>query len=106
MLFGQVIYDVAFLVNLAALDEGCLTRVSADRRLQCLAAIQNIQTRRAEIQAALQQIAQQRSHYRCIFGRSFAQPQHRFAPVTADAQCHNYVPILEGSAVVQCRAQP
>src|SRR6185437_15939349 len=33
-------------------------------------------------------------------------PQHRFAPVAADAQRHNHLPIFERSAVDQHRAQP
>lgn len=53
MLFGQVIYDVAFLVNLAALDEGRLTRVPTDRRVQCFAAIQNIQLNQGRLRFLL-----------------------------------------------------
>ena len=50
MFFGQVIDDVAPLVDLAALDERRLARVTAHRRCQRLAAVQDIQPRHAEVQ--------------------------------------------------------
>jgi FAD/FMN-containing dehydrogenase len=45
-------------------------------------------------------------HYRRVLGCSLAQAQHRFAPITADAQRHQYLAILERSAIDQHRTQP
>jgi hypothetical protein len=49
----QVIRDIAFLVDLAALDERSLASMASHGRVQCLAAVENVQTRRREVQAAL-----------------------------------------------------
>ncbi|OPZ47036.1 MAG: hypothetical protein BWY92_01850 [Firmicutes bacterium ADurb.BinA052] len=101
VLLRQVIDHVPFLVYLAALDEARLAGVPFHRRSQGLAAVENVQPRRTEIQAALHQFAQQRVHHSGIFGGSLAQPQYRFAPVAADAQRHNHLSILERGAVDQ-----
>src|SRR3954471_19147202 len=62
ILFRQVIDDVAFLVNLTALEEGCLASGPADRRRPGLAALYDLPPWRAEIASALPPIAQQGSH--------------------------------------------
>jgi hypothetical protein len=49
MLFRQVVYDIAFLVDLTTLEEGGLASVPTDGRVQGFTAIQHIQPRRAEI---------------------------------------------------------
>ena len=54
----QVIHDIAFLVDLAALDEGSLAGVAPHRRVQGFAPVEDVQTRRREVQAALHQLTQ------------------------------------------------
>jgi hypothetical protein len=68
-----VIHRSGAFLDLAALNERGLPSMPTDRRMQSLASVQNIQSRRAEILAALQQIAQQCGYYRRVLGRSFAQ---------------------------------
>ena len=92
-------------MNLAALNEGGFSGVALHRRMQRLAAIENVEPRRAEIQTALHQIAQQRTDQRGIFGRAFTQPQHGFCAVAADAQGHDHLPVLERSPIDQHCAQ-
>jgi hypothetical protein len=58
MFVRQVIYDVAFLVNLAALDESRLASVPAYGRVQCFSTIQNIQSRYREVQPTLHKFTQ------------------------------------------------
>ena len=55
----QVIHDVAFLVDLAALDEGSLAGVASHGRMQRFAAVEDVQPRRREVQSALHQFTQQ-----------------------------------------------
>ena len=58
VLVWQVIHDVAFLVDLAALDEGRLAGMASHRRMQRLPTIQDIQPRCGEVQTALHQFTQ------------------------------------------------
>jgi hypothetical protein len=106
ILFRQVIDDVAFLVNLTALEEGCLASVPADRRRPGLAALYDLPPWRAEIASALPPIAQQGSHDGRVLGCSFAPAQPRFASVTAEAQGRDHLPILARSAVDPHGAKP
>ncbi len=76
MFFRQVIHDVAFLVDLAALDEGSLTGVASHGRMERFAAVEDVQPRQGEVQAALHQFTQQAAHYGRTFRRAF--PDTRF----------------------------
>src|SRR5436190_624287 len=60
----------------------------------------------SRLRPALDQIAQQRAHDGRVLRRPFAQAQHRFAPVAADAQCYDHLAILERCAIDQHRAEP
>ena len=59
-----------------------------------------------EVQASLDQIAQQRTHHRGVLGRALAHAQHRFAPVAANPKGYDHLPVLERRAVDQHGAQP
>src|ERR1019366_6396666 len=93
------------LVHLAALDQSRLADMTAHRRRQRLASVQHIQPKDAEVQRARRQILEQRAHHAGVLRRSFAQAQHDFAPVRADAQGHDHLPIPERRAVDQHRTQ-
>ena len=75
------------------------------RRAERLAAIQHVQSRLAEIQSAIHQIAQQLAHHRGVFGGTLPEPQDRFAPVLTDSQCHHHLLAGKGCGVNQQRAQ-
>ena len=89
----------AALVHLTALDRGLLSRVLADRLRQRLRAVEHIQHRRREIDAAPGQILQQFADHRGVLARSLPQPQNRFRPVDGHSQRRHQVLALELNAV-------
>jgi hypothetical protein len=105
MFVGQVIDDVALLVNLTTLDEGRLARVLPHGGSERFAAIQNVQPRRREVQSALYQFTQQSARHRRVFGRALADAQYGFGPIAANPKGCNHLPVLERCAVDQHRAQ-
>jgi hypothetical protein len=54
----QVIHDIAFLVDLAALDERSLASVATHGRVQRFTTVQDIQPRRGEVQATHGELTQ------------------------------------------------
>ena len=67
--FGQQIADIAFLVALAAMHQRVLAEDVADRLAQRLAAVDDEQDRLPGIQAAVDEIGQQRAGERGVLGR-------------------------------------
>ena len=65
--YRQVVQHIPLLMNLTSLNESRLAGVPLHRRMQCLAAIQYIETRNREVQSPLHQLAQQIIHRRQIF---------------------------------------
>src|ERR1019366_8162243 len=68
------------------------------RRRQRLASVEHIEPGHAEVQPARGQIAEQLTDHGGILGGSFAQAQHRFAPVDVDTQGHDHLPVAERPA--------
>src|ERR1039457_5175361 len=101
-----MIQHISPLVDLAALDRCRLTGVLLHRCCQRLAAIQNVQPRRDEIEAAFHQVAQQLAHHRRVLRGSLPYAQDRFAPVFTDAQRGHHLLPFERRRVDQQRAQP
>ena len=68
LFIGQMIQHIAPLMDLAALDRRRLAGMLLSPPRQRFATIQNIESRLAEIESAIHQIAQQLAHYGGVFG--------------------------------------
>ena len=70
-----------------------------DRLGERLRAVEHIEHRRREIDAAPGQILQQFADHRGVLARPLPQPQNRFRPVHGDSQRRDQVLALELNAV-------
>ena len=77
---GEMLQDVAALVDLAAMDERGPATVLADRFAQSRAAVDDEEHRAVEIEAALAEIGQQRLAHRRVLRRALAQREHVLLP--------------------------
>jgi hypothetical protein len=102
--FGEVIEDVAFLVTYAALD-GHLAEDLADRGPEGPAAVQDDQDALFAVQAAVDEIGQQRPCDGRVLGRSVPQTQRDLDAVGRDAQRHHAAAALEVEPVEHQRSE-
>ncbi len=72
---GQQIADVSLLVAMAAMDERVLAEDVPDRAPQRLAAVDHEQDRLLGIEAAVDEIGQQRARERGVLGRALPEPE-------------------------------
>src|SRR5581483_4011554 len=73
------------LVHLAALHERRISGVTPDRGANRFAAIDDVQSRLAEVQPSFHQVAQQGAHHGCIFRRALPQTQYQLTSRGVDA---------------------
>jgi hypothetical protein len=97
--WGQVIDHVAPLVLLAPLDQRPRSEDLDNALAQRLATVDHPQARALGIQAALDELAEQRAHHTRALGGALAQPQHVLVALRIDAQRHQDHPLLEVDAV-------
>ena len=83
---GQQIADVALLVALAAMHERVLAEDVADRLAQRLAAVDDEQDRLLGVQAAVDEIGQQRPRERGVLGAAFPEPERDLDAFGADPE--------------------
>ena len=72
---GQQVADVSLLVAMAAMHQRVLAEDVLDRAAQRLAAVDDEQDRLLGIQAAVDEIGQQRPGQRGVLGRALPQPE-------------------------------
>jgi hypothetical protein len=101
LFLGQMVQHVPPLVDLTALDRRRLAGILFHRSSQRLAAIQNVEPRLGEIEAALHQVGKQLAHHRCVLGGALPNPQDHFPPVFIDAQRGYHLLPLERRRVHQ-----
>jgi hypothetical protein len=72
---GQQIGDVPFLVTMAAVHQRVLAEDVLDRAAQGLAAVDDEQDRLLGVQAAVDEVGQQRPREGGVLGRAFPEPE-------------------------------
>src|SRR3954447_21694602 len=82
-LLGQTLGNVAGLVNLAALDRRVPAKGAADRLGQGLGAVDDEQPRYRRVEAALDQVVEQRLNRGGVFGGPSTSPSGCFSPVAS-----------------------
>src|SRR5579883_1550664 len=103
--FRQMLFDVAPLVDLAALHFGTLTKHALDGSTQCFGSVDHEQVAPFRAQSARHQVFQQRLHHRGVFRRALPHSQHVFLAAAGDAQRHHQHLLAEMNPVDQNRHQ-
>src|SRR5271155_427501 len=82
----ETLHDIPGLVNLAALDRRVAPEAAPDRLGERLRAVDDEQTRHRRIEAALDQVVDQRLHHSAVLGCPFHQPKRVLEALAIDPE--------------------
>src|SRR5689334_5661597 len=94
-MFRQMVDHIAPFVLLAAMYERAGAKYLRDRAAQRLAAVDDPQPRGVGVEAALDQIRNERAHHARVLGAAFTNAQHVLACVCIEAQCDQHDAVFE-----------
>src|ERR1039457_892916 len=82
----EPLHDVPSLVDLAALDRRVAPEAAPDRLGERFRAVDDEQTRHRWIEAALDQVVDQRLHHSAVLGRTLDQPERVLDALAIDPE--------------------